>query len=151
MAIRRPNFSSPGWLCQDFLYYSDPPEELRYVQVKYDQEPYTQVSQTFDYSDPPYTGDEQRGGFIVAQIDYTLLDKLITIDEWSVEWRDEWPLRVGINYILNCLYPPSLGFAVRVDKDAYPFWVSEAFGNLDNSPDSYLISPPPSYENIVIN
>ena len=81
MAIRRPSINSPTWLYQDFLYFEDGEEKLRYLQVKWDGEPYTRVSQTFDYSNPPYSGSEQRGGDIVAQIDYTVNQRLITIDK----------------------------------------------------------------------
>jgi hypothetical protein len=68
MAIRRPSISSPEWLFQDFSYSEDPTGNLRYVQVKWDGEVYTRVSQSFDYSNPPYIGPEQRGGDIVGQI-----------------------------------------------------------------------------------
>ena len=138
MAIRRPGINNLGWLYQDFLYAKDGVEQLRCVQIKYDGEPYTRISQTFDYSNPPYSDSEQRGGSIVAQIDYTLVGLTVTIDSWDVNWRDEWPLRLASNYIRQCLYPASKGFLVRVNKDAYAFWVSEQFLPLTNLPDDYL-------------
>jgi hypothetical protein len=157
MAIRRPSIASPEWLFQDFLYQA--PEllggpELRYVQVKWDGELYTRVSQSFDYSNPPYIGSEQRGGDIVAQVDYTVQGKIITINDWSVNWRDEWPLRLAVNYIIQCLYPAERGYVTRVaggevynqagepiavaGRDPIAFWVSEQFLSLTNRPDDYL-------------
>jgi GH18 family chitinase len=168
MAIRRPSISSPDWLFQDFLYQAaDAPggPELRYVQIKWDGELYTRVSQSFDYSNPPYVGSEQRGGSIVGQIDYEInaSTRLITIYAWDVNWRDEWPLRLGVNYLSQCLYPGETGYTIRVAGDEvytsasealekpnnfpYAFWVSERYNPLSNEPDEYLLrlaSPPPS-------
>jgi GH18 family chitinase len=160
MAIRRPSISSPDWLFQDFLYQAaDAPggSELRYVQIKWDGQPYTRVSQSFDYSDPPYVGSEQRGGSIVGQIDYEInpSTRLITIYSWEVNWRDEWPLRLGVNYLTQCLYPGSTGYTIRVagnqvytsagqaleDPSNFPyaFWVSERYNPVTNNPDDYLL------------
>ena len=64
MAIRRPSIASPEWLFQDFLYQEAAGlggSELRYIQVKWDGEVYERVSQSFDYSNPPFVGPEQRG------------------------------------------------------------------------------------------
>lgn len=160
MAIRRPSISSPDWLFQDFLYQDATGlggSELRYVQIKWDGERYTRQSQTFDYSDPPYVGSEQRGGSIVGQIDYEInpSTRLVTIYNWTVNWRDEYPLRLGANYLRQCLYPASKNYIIRVagnqtynqagevieqpNKDPYAFWVSEQFNPLTNRPDDYLI------------
>ena len=138
MAIRRSSISSPNWLFQDFLYFEDGAEQQRYVQVKYDGEPYTVISETFDYSNPPYSNAEQRGGDIVAQLDYSVIGQTITIESWDVEWRDEFPLRLAVNYLRQCLYPSSKGYVVRVNKEAYAFWVSEQFFPVTNQPDDYL-------------
>ena len=138
MALRRPSISSPNWLFQDFLYFEDGAEQQRYIQVKYDGEPYAVISETFDYSNPPYSNAEQRGGDIVAQLDYSVIGQSVTIESWDVEWRDEWPLRLAVNYIRQCLYPASKGFVIRVNKDAYAFWVSEQFFPVTNLPDDYL-------------
>jgi hypothetical protein len=84
MALRRPSIYSPKWLYQDFLYFANDEEESRYIQVKYDGEQFTRTSQTFDYSNPPYSDSEQRGGSIVAQLNYTKVGKIIrkySIDE----------------------------------------------------------------------
>jgi hypothetical protein len=140
MAIRRPSISSPEWLFQDFLYYDDPSGQMRYLQVKWDGEPYTRVSQTFDYSNPPYSNEEQRGGFIVAQIDYTLDGYLVTIDSWEVNWKDEWPLRLASNYLKNCMYLQENGYVIQVPKDAYAFWVSEFYFPGSNDPNTNLYS-----------
>jgi len=159
MAIRRPSISSPEWLFQDFLYqesdlFGGP--ELRYLQVKWDGRLYERVSESFDYSDPPYVGAEQRGGSIVAQIDYevNVSARTVTIYSWSVNWRDEWPLRLGVNYIIQCMYPPDKNYLIRVAGDQvynqageaidtannapFAFWASEQFFPLTNSPDNYL-------------
>jgi hypothetical protein len=142
MAIRRPSISSPEWLFQDFSYSEDPAGNSRYIQVKWDGKPFTRVSQSFDFSDPPFVGSEQRGGSIVAQLDYTVEEKLITIDQWSVNWRDELPLRLAINYLSNCLYSYGKGWVIRVLKDteAYAFFVSEYFYPFTNEvgPETYL-------------
>ena len=157
MAIRRPSINSPTWLFQDFQYQAPQllgEPELRYLQVKWDGEIYTRISETYDYSDPPYVGTEQRGGNIVAQVDYTVQGKTITINDWFVNWQDEWPLRLAANYLSQCLYSTQSGFVVRVrgeqvynqageainiaNKDAYAFWVSEQIFPVTNVPDDYL-------------
>ncbi len=154
MAIRRPSINSPAWLFQDFLYADQSPIQLRYLQVKWDGERYTRVSQSFDYSDPPYVGPEQRGGSIAAQIDYTIEDNIVTITDWSVNWQDEWPLRLGVNYLSQCLYSVEKKFVTLVvgnevynqagepveqpNRDPYAFWVSEQFFPLTNHPNDYL-------------
>ena len=160
MAIRRPSLSSPEWLFQDFLYQEATGlggSELRYLQIKWDGTPYTRVSQSYDYSDPPYVGPEQRGGSIVGQIDYdvNVSTRLVTIYAWSVNWRDEWPLRLGVNYLSQCLFPSTDGYTIRVagnevytpaaqaveDPNNFPyaFWVSERYNPLTNKPNDYLI------------
>ena len=160
MAIRRPSIASPEWLFQDFLYQASDllgGDELRYVQIKWDGEVYERVSQSYDYSDPPHIGPEQRGGSIVGQIDYAVnaSTRLVTIYSWSVNFRDEWPLRLGSNYIAQCLYPGERGYVVRVagdqvynqageaieqpSKDPYAFWVSEQYNPVTNNPNDYLL------------
>lgn len=135
MAIRRPSvYSQNQFVFQDFFYAEDGPVELRYIQAKYDGEVYTEVGQTFDYTDP-----ELKGGSIVARIDYTVEGKLITIDHWEINWRDEWPLRLAVQFLTNCLYSKWQGYTVRVSKDAYAFWVSEWFTPLTNDPNDFLI------------
>lgn len=140
MAIRRPGIQSPAWLFQDFLYHEDPPSELRYLLVKWDNEPFSRVSETFDYSNPPYPDEEQRGGPIVGRIDYTVTGFLITIDSWEVNWRDEWPLRLAANYLRNRLYRELDGYVIEVSTEAYPFWVSEHYHPLSNDPYTKLYS-----------
>lgn len=169
MAIRRPPvneaigsvvFPNPDWLFQDFLYQESDllgAPELRYIQVKWDDNPYTRVSQSFDYSNPPFVGPEQRGGSIVAHLDYevNVSTRLVTIYNWSVNWRDEWPLRLAVNYLIQCLYPTTRGYTVRVvgnevynqagepieqpNNSPYAFWASEQFNPLTNNPGDYLI------------
>jgi hypothetical protein len=154
MAIRRPSINSPTWLFQDFLQFEDGAEQSRYLQVKWDGEIFERVSPSFDYSNPPYLDINQKGGPIVAQLNYTIEDKLVTVTDWFVNWRDEWPLRIGINYFRSCLYSPEKGYVLRVrqgevynqsgepipvaNKDAYAFWVSEFFKPLTNLPGDYL-------------
>jgi len=138
MAIRKPGINSPSWVYQDLLYFDNGTEKLRYVLVKWDGEVFEQVSQTFDYSNPPYSDSEQRGGPIVARLDYTIAGNAITIDNWSVNWQDEWPLRLAVNYLKQCLYPSQKGYTIAVDKDAYAFWVSEQFFPVTNNPNDFL-------------
>lgn len=141
MAIRRPSIASPEWLFQDFLYQVTPEGEERYVQVKWDGEVYERKSSTYDYSNPPFPDAEQRGGHVVARIDYDVnpLTKLVTIYSWEVNWRDEWPLRLAVNYLIQCLYPATKNYVVRVIDDPHAFWVSEQFYPVDNKPGGYLI------------
>lgn len=156
MAIRRPPISSPTWLYQDFLHSSSLGSEERFLQVKWDGEEFTRTSQTFDYSNPPYTNAAQRGGPIAAQIDYTIEvgGKIVLIHNWQSFWQDEYPLRAGMNYLRNCLYRAPRGYVIRVVEDvAYtqngelvhlpnreplPFWISEEFKPLTNKPNDYL-------------
>jgi hypothetical protein len=93
----------------------------------------------------------------VAQLDYEVnaSTKLVTVYNWSVNFRDEWPLRLGVNYLTQCLYPAVKGYTVRVagdevynqageaievaNSDPYAFWASEQFNPLTNRPDDYLL------------
>ena len=157
MAIRRPSISSPEWLFQDYLYQTTASGEARYVQVKWDGKVYERKSSTYDYSNPPFSDSEQRGGHIVAQLDYEVdtATKLITVYDWSVNWRDEYPLRLASNYLSQCLYPSYQGYVLRVRGDEvynqagepiavasanpYAFWVSERYYPVTNRPDDYLV------------
>jgi hypothetical protein len=154
MAIRRPSITSPDWLFQDFLYHEEGGSQYRYLQVKWDGETYERLSSTFDYSNPPFANSEQRGGSIVAQVDYSVEGKVVTVLEWFVNWRDEWPLRQASIHLVNCLYPRSRGYVHRVAggvvynpagtpipvaaKDPYAFWVSEGYVPVTNEPNDYL-------------
>ena len=154
MAIRRLSTTSPDWLFQDFLYHEEGGLQYRYLQVKWDGETYERLSSTFDYSNPPFSDNEQRGGSIVAQVDYSVEGKVITVLEWFVNWRDEFPLRLASIHLANCLYPPSKGYVHKVAggvvydqagtpipvaaKDPYAFWVSEGFVPVTNEPNDYL-------------
>lgn len=134
MAIRRPSvYSDRNFIFQDFLYLDEGSTSLRYILGKYSHVRYESVSQTFDYP------VDHEGGEIVSRIDYTLEGKLITIDNWECNWRDEWPLRLAVQYMGNCLYPSSEGNLIRVRNEARAFWVSEAFIPLSNDDDSYLV------------
>ena len=133
MSLPRPSASSPNWLFQDFLYAQEVTSQFRYLQVKWDGQQFHTVSETFDYSDPPFVGFEQRGGSIVAQIDYTMTVNVITIEKWETNWRDDWPLRLASNYLVNCLYNANKNYAVRVIKSpADAFWISQQFVPLTN-------------------
>jgi hypothetical protein len=141
-------------LFQDFLYQETSEGQERYIQVKWDGKVYERTSSTFDYSNPPFSNSMQRGGSIVAQLDYTVSGTLVTITSWSVNWRDEWPLRLAANYLQNCLYPLQKQFVIRVaggevynqagepvsvpGHDPYAFWVSEWFQPITNEPNEYL-------------
>lgn len=156
MAIRRPEFSSTQWVFQDFLYEAIPGSEQRYLQVKWDGDVFPRKSQTFDYSNPPYTNAEQRGGPIIAQIDYTVEvgGKIVVITNWASYWKDEYPLRLALNYLKNCLYRKTRGYVIKVanqevynqagepianpNKEPLPFWISEEFEPLSNLENDYL-------------
>jgi hypothetical protein len=138
MAIRRPSvYSQNEFVFQDFSYWEDGETELRYIIAKFDGEPFVTLEETFDFPT-----DNYGGGSVVARVDYTVEGKLITIDHWETFWRDEWPLRLTIQFLVNCLYSPGLEYTVRVKKDAYPFWVSEWFIPISNDPGDYLIYVP---------
>lgn len=134
MAIRKPSvYRQDLWVIQDFLDFEDGPEQLRYLLVKYDGEPFEKFYETFDQE------DTLKGGNIAARLDYSIIGQLVTIDHWEVFWRDEWPLRLAVQYLTNCLYSNQHGFVTRVNNEAYPFWVSEHFHPLSNDPSDYLI------------
>jgi hypothetical protein len=145
MAIRRPGINTSEFFYQDFLDDENIGAEYRHLDVKYASgEPFKVISQTFDYSNPPYTNSEQRGGDIVSTIYYVKLSTnpgTIIIEDWFINWRDEWPLRLAANYLSNCLYTPAKNYTIYVRKDPYAFWVSEQFVPLDNLPDTYLGKP----------
>jgi hypothetical protein len=135
MAVRRPSVYRQGeFIFQDFLYFQDGASELRYILGKYDGEPYESVAQTFDYPPPGL-----RGGSIVSRVDYTVSGKSLTIDNWEVNWRDEWPLRLAFQFLANCLYSAAQGYSVRVHKDVYSFWVSENLFPMTNGPNDFLL------------
>lgn len=136
MAIRRPSvYDQSKLIFQDFLELEvNENEQIRSLLIKYDGEGFTLVKQTFDYNPPEF-----KGGPIIGRIDYTLTGNLVTIDSWEANWRDEWPLRLGVQYLVNCLYKQEFGYIVRVLKDPYPFWVSEYFFPVSNDTNDYLI------------
>jgi hypothetical protein len=146
MAIRRPGINTSEFYYQDFLDDENIGAEYRHLDIKYASgEPFQVTSQTFDYSNPPYSDFEQRGGDIVGTIYYIKLSTnpgTIIIEDWFLNWRDEWPLRLGSNYLVNCLYKPGGNYSFLVGKEAYPFWVSQFFSPVDNQPDTYLGYPP---------
>jgi len=151
MAIRRPSISSPRWVFQDSLYAAEPGKESRFLQIKRKPEPYIPPPEGPDFSPPVCS----QWGEVVGQIDYDLVGKVVTITDWEVNWRDEFPVRLGINYLVNCLYRSSLGYTLRVvgdevytsagssipvaGRDPIAFWVSENFFPLSNKPDDYLL------------
>ena len=143
MAIRKPSIYSDNWFYQDLLDGEDPPFQYRRVVVR-DSEgyPYTRKSQLYDYSNPPYTNNEQRAGNIVAELYYVIAPGIITIEDTFLNWRDEWPIRLAVNYLTNCLYPPGKNYQIQVSKKAYAFWVSESFKPYDNDPESPLVYLP---------
>jgi hypothetical protein len=152
MAIRRPGISTSEFYYQDFLDDENNGAEYRHLDIKYASgEPFQVISQTFDYSNPPYSDLEQRGGGIVGTIYYVKLSTnpgTIIIEDWFVNWRDEWPLRLGANYLVNCLYRPGGNYRFLVGKEAYAFWASEQFAPVDNLPDTFMGYPPTYLENI---
>ena len=142
MALRQPSvYRENLFVFQDLLYYEgEDGEELRYILAKYDGEPYEKVAQTFDYPSPTL-----KGGSIISRLDYTITGKLIVVDHWEVNWRDEWPLRLSVQFLVNCLYPSKEGYVVSVNKESLPLWVSENFFPLTNDPNDYLAQAPYGY------
>ena len=135
MAIRRPTvYRENQFIFQDFLFHQDGDTSLRYAVAKYDGEPFDTLASTFDISDPTYSA-----GSVVARVDYTVSEKLVIIDHWEINWRDEWPLRLTVQFLTNCVYRLGEGYQFRVNKDVYPFWVSENFFPVTNDPFDYLV------------
>lgn len=130
MALRRPSvYRDREFVFQDFPFGQSDGVTYRFVQAKYDGHPFGSIGETFDSSYP-----ETVGGHVVARIDYSRIGDLVVIDHWEVNWRDEWPLRLAAQYLKNCLYSSSEGFSVKVNKEVYPFWVSEGFLPQTNEP-----------------
>lgn len=91
----------------------------------------------------------------MCQVDYTLSGKVVTITDWFVNWKDEWPLRLASNYLANCLYNQGRGYVLRVvgdevysqsgavisvpNRNPNAFWVSEGYLPVTNQPDDYLL------------
>jgi hypothetical protein len=155
MAIRRPGINSSEFFYQDAFDDESVGVEYRHIDVKYASgEPFQVISQTYDYSNPPYSNFEQRGGDIVTTLYYVKLSTnpgTIIIEDWFINWRDEWPLRLATNYLTNCVYPPAKNYTFYVSKNPYPFWVSEKFVPLDNLPDTYLGWPFELPTNVTFN
>jgi hypothetical protein len=70
--------------------------------------------------------------------------KLVTIVGWQHTWRDEWPIRLGMSYLTNCLFRPGTGAGTvfRVIKDPIAFWQSERFLPVGGHDDPYLTTTP---------
>jgi hypothetical protein len=134
LAFRRPSvYRSNDFVFQDFLHSEANGFSFRYILAKYDGYTFTSLGETSDYSAP-----NLEAGHVISRLDYTLSEKLVVIDHWEVYWRDDWPLRLIAQYMRNCLYPSRQGYSVRVNKDAYPFWVSENFLPQTNHPQDML-------------
>lgn len=85
MALRRPSvYRDREFVFQDLPYDEDGEVSYRYVHAKYDGHPFGSLGETFDSSYP-----EISGGHVIARIDYTVLENLVVIDHWEVNWRDE--------------------------------------------------------------
>ena len=104
------------------------PTQFRSLKIKY-------------FNEPPETKRDLFNNE-VASIEYEVQDKLITIVGWQHTWRDEWPIRLGLNYLTNCLYRPGRGFVFRVIKDPIAFWQSERFLPLGGHYDPYVVRTP---------
>ena len=104
------------------------PTQFRSLKIKY-------------FNEPPETKRDLFNNE-VASIEYEVQDTLITIVGWQHTWRDEWPIRLGLNYLTNCLYRPGRGFVFRVIKDPIAFWQSERFLPLGGHYDPYVVRTP---------
>jgi hypothetical protein len=105
------------------------PTLFKSLKIKYFDEPPERKSELFNNE--------------VASIEYEVQDKIITIVAWNnYGWQDEWPIRLGLNYLTNCLYRPGYGYIFRVVKDPIAFWQSERFLPLGGHYDPYLVKSP---------
>jgi hypothetical protein len=105
------------------------PIQFRSLKIKLFDEPPQRKSELFNNE--------------VASIEYEVQGKLITIVAWqNYNWQDEWPIRLGLNYLTNCLYRPGNGTVFRVVKDPIAFWQSERFLPLGGHNDPYLSRTP---------
>lgn len=94
------------------------------------------------FEEPPQTEQETFNNE-VASIEYEVQDNIVTIIAWNnYGWRDEWPIRLGFDYLTNCLYRPGVGTIFRVEKDPLAFWQSERFLPLGGHYDPYLVRTP---------
>ena len=133
MALRTPSRYTPQWYYEPKLEYvepGDPGIEFRTLTIK-----------LWDWVDIP-TRRQDTFNNEVAVIEYEVEGKLITITNWQHTWRDEWPIRLGFQYIRNCLYKPGQGIVFRVEKDPEAFWVSEGFLPVTGKHGLYLETVP---------
>jgi len=169
MAIRKPSRYTGQWFYENVLEYEitefatgfavyDPDHYYpAYTYVEdfplvtqgilagfYSKQPDTAVPVQFKslkiklFDEPPQRRSELFNNE-VASIEYEVEDKLVTIVSWQHTWRDEWPIRLGLNYLTNCLYRPGQGIVFRVVKDPIAFWQSERFRPLGGHYDPYLV------------
>lgn len=111
-------------------FYSKPadtavPTQFRSLKIKFFNEPVSNKRELFNNE--------------VGSIEYEVQDRLVTIVAWQHTWRDEWPIRLGLSYLTNCLYRPGRGIVFRVIKDPIAFWQSERFLPLGGHYDPYLV------------
>ena len=169
MALRSPSRYSPRWYYEDkleylidelgeslFIYnpdFSYPPEYLFnteqnpagfytihpsgrvYVECR------TLTIKLWDQDDIP-TRRQDTFNNEVGWIEYEVDQKMVTITNWQHTWRDEWPIRLGFQYIRNCLYKPGQRTVFRVVKDPEAFWVSEGYLPVTGKFGEYLETTP---------
>ena len=169
MALRTPSRYTPRWYYEDKLQYvidddgttfyvynpdqSFPPNYLFYTKEDpngfYTVLPSNRVYvecrtltvKLWDQDDIP-TRRQDTFNNEVATIEYEVDQNLVTITNWQHTWRDEWPIRLGFQYIRNCLYKPGQGVVFRVVKNPQAFWVSEGFLPVTGQLGEYLETTP---------
>jgi hypothetical protein len=122
-------------------FYSKPadtaiPTQFRSLKIKFFNEPPESKQELFnnETASIEYEVQSMPGGLLGAP-------KLVTIVGWQHTWRDEWPIRLGLSYLTNCLFRPGVGAGTvfRVMKDPIAFWQSERFLPLGGHYDPYLV------------
>jgi len=119
-------------------FYSKPPDtavptQFRSLKIKFFNEPVSNKRELFnnEVGSIEYEVETIGGGLGSGE--------LVTITGWQHTWRDEWPIRLGLSYLTNCLYRPGRGIVFRVIKDPIAFWQSERFLPLGGHYDPYLV------------
>ena len=78
---------------------------------------------------------------ILARVEYVLpstTGKTLEIYDWSLNWRDTYPLERAIRHLSECLYPTRMGYQIKIMTDDPEFWYYQGFSYLD---DNTLILP----------
>jgi len=116
-------------------FYIKGPSERQYKEFR------SLTIKLWDHEDIP-TRRQDTFNNEVAVIEYEVDQNLVTVTNWQHTWRDEWPIRLGFQYIRNCLYKPGQGYVLRVVKDPLAFWQSEGFEPVTGKYGEYVQTVP---------